>query len=84
MLSGFLGFLIIGLIAGWIAGKVTKGSGFGLLGNLLVGCAGAILGGLLFSLLGLKAYGLIGSLVTAVVGAIVCLFIAAKLKNKAN
>lgn len=82
-MSGLLGFLLIGLVAGWIAGQLTKGSGFGLLGNLLVGCCGALAGGLLFSLLGLKAFGLIGSLVTAVVGAIVCLFIAAKLKNRA-
>ncbi|QNT68489.1 GlsB/YeaQ/YmgE family stress response membrane protein [Defluviicoccus vanus] len=81
-MTGLLGFLIIGLIAGWIAGKLIKGSGFGLLGNLLVGCGGAIAGGLLFSLIGLKGTGLIGSLVTAVVGAIVCLFIAAKLKNR--
>lgn len=80
-MSGLLGFLLIGLLAGWIAGRLTKGSGFGLLGNLLVGCGGALAGGLLFSLLGLKAFGLIGSLVTAVVGAIVCLFIAAKIKN---
>lgn len=81
-MTGLLGFLIIGLIAGWIAGKLIKGSGFGLLGNLLVGCGGALAGGLLFSLIGLKGTGLIGSLVTAVVGAIVCLFIAAKLKNR--
>jgi uncharacterized membrane protein YeaQ/YmgE (transglycosylase-associated protein family) len=81
--GGFIGFIIIGLVAGWIAGKITTGAGFGLLGNLLVGCGGAIAGGLLFSLIGLKSAGLIGSLVTAVVGAIVCLFIAAKLKNRA-
>lgn len=82
MLSGLLGFLIIGCIAGWIAGQLTKGSGFGLLGNLLVGCVGALAGGLLFSLLGLKGTGLIGSLITAVVGSIVCLYIAAKVKQK--
>lgn len=82
MLSGIIGFLIIGCIAGWIAGQLTKGSGFGLLGNLVVGCIGALAGGLLFGLLGLKGTGLIGSLVTAVVGSIVFLFIAAKLKQK--
>jgi uncharacterized membrane protein YeaQ/YmgE (transglycosylase-associated protein family) len=82
MLSSLIGFLIIGLVAGWIAGKLTKGSGFGLVGNLIVGCVGALAGGLLFGLLGLQQTGIIGSLVTAVVGSIVFLWIAAKLKQK--
>lgn len=79
---GLISFLIIGLLAGWIAGQITRGSGFGLLGNLLVGVIGAFVGGILFWVLGLTAQNLIGQIVTAVVGAIVALFIAAKLKNK--
>jgi uncharacterized membrane protein YeaQ/YmgE (transglycosylase-associated protein family) len=82
MLSGIIGFLIIGCLAGWIAGYLTKGSGFGLVGNLVVGCVGALAGGFLFGLFGLKGTGLIGSLITAVVGSIVCLYIAAKVKQK--
>lgn len=73
--SNLIGFLVIGLIAGWLAGKLTKGSGFGLVGNLVVGVIGSMLGGLLFSLLGLAAYGLVGSLVTATVGALALLFL---------
>ncbi|MFO1113261.1 MAG: GlsB/YeaQ/YmgE family stress response membrane protein [Rhodospirillales bacterium] len=81
-MAGLISFLIIGLLAGWIAGQITRGSGFGLLGNLLVGVIGAFVGGILFWVLGLTAQNLIGQIVTAVVGAIVALFIAAKLKNK--
>jgi uncharacterized membrane protein YeaQ/YmgE (transglycosylase-associated protein family) len=57
-------FLIIGIVAGWLAGKIMRGGGFGLIGDLVVGVIGAVLGGFLFGLLGLSANGLIGSLVT--------------------
>ena len=70
---GLISFLAIGLIAGWLAGQIMKGKGFGLVGNIVVGVVGAVLGGLLFGLLGLSASGTIGSLVTATVGAVVLL-----------
>ncbi len=76
-----LWFLIIGALAGWLAGKITRGHGFGLLTNLLVGIVGAILGGLLFRLVGMTSIGLIGELFTATVGAIVFLFILRKVKS---
>lgn len=66
-------FLLIGLVAGWLAGKIMKGSGFGLVGDLVLGVLGAYIGGFLFSLLGLGASGTIGALVMAVVGAIALL-----------
>ncbi len=69
-------FLIIGIVAGWLAGKIMRGGGFGLIGDLVIGIIGAVLGGFLFGLLGLSSDGsLIGSLVTATVGAIVLLFL---------
>jgi len=68
-------FLLIGLAAGWLAGRITKGTNFGLVNNLIIGVIGAILGGFLFSLIGLSATGLIGSLITATVGAIVLLYL---------
>ncbi len=68
-------FLLIGLVAGWLAGELTKGSGFGLLGNLIVGVLGALLGGFLFDVIGLAAYGLIARLIMALVGALVLLFL---------
>lgn len=77
----FVWFLLIGAAAGWIAGQIMKGSGFGVLGNIVVGVIGALLGGFLFGLLGLAATGLIGSLVMAVVGAIVLLFIVRWIKK---
>ncbi len=66
--------LIIGAIAGWLAGKLFKGRGFGLVGNIVVGIIGAVVGSFLFDVLGIKAGGLIGSLVVATVGALVLLF----------
>jgi len=74
-------FLIIGLIAGWLAGLIMKGKGFGLIGNLIVGVIGALLGGWVFGLLGIAAYGLIGSLVAALVGAIILLFLIGLVKK---
>jgi uncharacterized membrane protein YeaQ/YmgE (transglycosylase-associated protein family) len=68
-------------LAGWLAGKIMRGGGFGLIGDLVVGVIGALLGGFLFGLLGLSANGLIGSLVTATVGAIVLLFLIHLIKR---
>jgi uncharacterized membrane protein YeaQ/YmgE (transglycosylase-associated protein family) len=76
-----LWFLIIGAVAGWIAGQIMRGGGFGLLGNIVVGILGALLGGFLFGLLGLSSYGLVGSLVTATVGAVVLLWLLRLIKK---
>jgi uncharacterized membrane protein YeaQ/YmgE (transglycosylase-associated protein family) len=77
----FLWFLIIGIVAGWLAGQIMKGGGFGLLGDLVVGVIGALLGGWLFGLLGVEAGGLIGALVTATIGAIILLFLIRLIKR---
>jgi uncharacterized membrane protein YeaQ/YmgE (transglycosylase-associated protein family) len=68
-------FLIIGAIAGWIAGLITKGSGFGVVGNILVGIVGAFLGGFCFGLLGIAAFSLIGQLIFAVLGALLFIWL---------
>jgi uncharacterized membrane protein YeaQ/YmgE (transglycosylase-associated protein family) len=62
--------LMIGGIAGWLAGVIYKGSGFGLAGNVIVGIVGAFLGGFCFHLLGIVAYGFLGRLIFAVLGAL--------------
>ncbi len=67
--------LLIGMAAGWIAGQLTKGRGFGWLGNLIIGVLGAILGGLVFRLVGLAPTSLLGSLISATVGAVLLLFL---------
>jgi uncharacterized membrane protein YeaQ/YmgE (transglycosylase-associated protein family) len=74
-------FLVIGIVAGWLAGKIMKGGGFGLVGDLVVGVVGAFLGGWVFGLLGIAAYGLLGSLVTALIGALLLLFIVRLVKR---
>jgi uncharacterized membrane protein YeaQ/YmgE (transglycosylase-associated protein family) len=78
----FVWFLIIGAVAGWLAGLLMKGEGFGILGNIIVGVIGALLGGFLFDLLGFSIGGLIGSLITALVGAIVLLFLVGLVRRK--
>jgi len=69
-----LWFLMIGLVAGWLAGTLFKGSGFGLWGDLGTGIVGAYVGGFLFKLIGISAYGLIGSLIVSTIGAVVFLW----------
>lgn len=71
----FIYFLLIGLAAGFLAGLLRRGEGFGLVGNLVIGVVGAVLGGFLFGLFGLESTSLLGALVTAVVGAVVLLAI---------
>ena len=75
------GMFFIGLLAGWLAGLIMRGGGFGLMGNLLVGVAGAFLGGFLFQTLGVNVGGVIGSLVTATTGAILLLTAVGLLKQ---
>ncbi|HKJ18724.1 MAG TPA: GlsB/YeaQ/YmgE family stress response membrane protein [Xanthomonadales bacterium] len=79
--TSILGFLVIGALAGWLAGKLMKGGGFGLFGNIIVGVIGAIIGGWVFGFLGLSATGFIGSLVMATVGAGILLFIVSLVKK---
>ena len=67
----FVWFLLIGLAAGWLAGVIMKGGGFGLAGDLIVGVIGALIGGFLFAALGIVAFGLLGALISATVGAVV-------------
>ncbi len=77
---GFFGMLFIGIIAGYIAERVTD-SNHGLFTNLLVGIAGAFVGGSLASALGIQVYGFLGSLLTASVGAVLVLFIWRRLAS---
>jgi uncharacterized membrane protein YeaQ/YmgE (transglycosylase-associated protein family) len=67
--------LVIGALAGWLAGNIMKGRGFGIAVNIVVGILGAVIGSFLFSMLGVTVGGFIGSLITATVGAVALLFI---------
>jgi uncharacterized membrane protein YeaQ/YmgE (transglycosylase-associated protein family) len=74
--SGLIGWLIVGLIAGWIAGKVSRGRGFGCIANVILGLIGAVLGGWIFTKLGVLGGGLIYSVAAATVGAVILVAIA--------
>ncbi len=76
-----LWFLLIGLVAGWLAGKFTRGSGFGAMGNIVLGVLGSLVGGFLFRLIGLTAGGTIGTLVVATVGAAILIYAVRLLKK---
>ncbi len=70
--GGLLAWLIVGLVAGFLAGQVMKGSGYGIVGDIVMGVIGAFVGGFLASALGLTgSMGLIGSIIVAFIGAVV-------------
>jgi uncharacterized membrane protein YeaQ/YmgE (transglycosylase-associated protein family) len=75
-----IGFLIVGVIAGWLAGVLVKGGGFGLFGDLVVGILGAFIGGFLFGG-GLLGGGLMGSILVATLGAVILLVVVRVLKK---
>jgi len=70
-LMSLIWFLLIGLIAGWLASIAMKGGRHGALGYIIIGVIGALLGGWLFGVIGIATGGLIGSLITAFVGAVI-------------
>ncbi|HTR06541.1 MAG TPA: GlsB/YeaQ/YmgE family stress response membrane protein [Paraburkholderia sp.] len=76
MEHGIIAWLIIGAIAGWLAGVLVKGGGFGLIVDIIVGIVGAFIGGWLAGLLGIHiGGGMISSIITAIIGAVILLFI---------
>ncbi|MEM6794515.1 MAG: GlsB/YeaQ/YmgE family stress response membrane protein [Acidobacteriota bacterium] len=80
-MTGLIYALIVGGIAGWLAGLAWKGGGFGVLANIAIGIVGGLIGGFVFGLLGLQSAGLLGSIVTSFVGAILLLWIVKQLKK---
>ena len=80
--QSLLMMLALGAVAGWLAGQLMKGGGFGLLWNIVLGILGSVVGGWLFGQLGISSGGgLLGSLLVSVVGAVVVLFIAGLFKK---
>lgn len=78
---GILIWLLIGGVAGWLAGQVMRGGGFGIVGNIIVGIIGAVLGGVIFGALGITFGGIIGSLIGAFLGACILLFLISLVKR---
>ena len=82
-LESLLIILIVGAIAGWLAGQIVKGYGFGLIGNIVVGIVGAALAGLLFPQLGFSiAAGILGAIIHATIGAVILLFLIRLIKRR--
>jgi uncharacterized membrane protein YeaQ/YmgE (transglycosylase-associated protein family) len=81
--GGIIAWLLVGLVAGWLAGQFMKGGGYGLVGDIVVGIIGAFIGGILFSLLlpGSSA-GLIGSIIVAFIGAIILIALVRALPGR--
>lgn len=77
----FILFLIIGGVAGWLAGNFMKGSGYGLLQNIAIGVIGSVFGGGMLGVLGISTSGMIGSLISATIGAVVLIYIVNRLKK---
>lgn len=80
----FLWPILIGLAAGFIAGKITRGSGFGWIVNLIVGVVGGLLGGWVFGFLGIHTSSIIGSLITSVIGAVLLLWIVGMISRRSG
>lgn len=76
-------WLVVGAVAGWLAGQIVKGHGFGLVGNIVVGIVGAFIAGWLLPNLGLGLTGLVGSIIYAAIGAIILLFVIGLFKRAA-
>ena len=80
--TGIIILLAVGAVAGWLAGNIIKGGGFGLIGNIIVGLVGSIIGGAVFNWLGIRTGGgWLGLLLAGVVGAVILLFIVGLFKR---
>ena len=80
--TGFLAWIVIGLIAGWLAGKVMKGGGYGVVMDIVLGILGAIVGGWIFGMLGIwRGGGMIGSIIVAFIGAVILVWVTRLLKK---
>ena len=81
MITSLIWWAIVGLIAGWAAGKLMKGGGYGTLMDIVLGIAGAIIGGWLVGLLGIHAGGFLSTIVVAIIGAVFLIWITRMLKR---
>lgn len=79
--NSLIWFLLIGGLAGFLAGKFMRGRGFGVAGDVIIGILGGVVGGFLFGVFGLASYSLLGSLLTATVGAIVLIWVIRQVRS---
>jgi len=81
MLMNILWWALVGLIAGWAAGKIMKGGGYGTVMDIILGIIGAVVGGHVLGLLGIHAGGFIGTIIVAIIGAVILIWITRMLKK---
>ena len=81
MIGDLIWWLVVGLIAGWAAGKIMKGGGYGTVMDIVLGIVGAIVGGFLMSLVGIHAGGFIGTIIIAIIGAVLLIWISRMMKK---
>lgn len=81
MMHGIIWWIVIGLIAGWAAGKIMKGRGYGVIADILLGIVGAIVGGWVVGLAGIRGGGLIWSILVAILGAVILIWLARLIKK---
>lgn len=75
-------WLLVGLIAGWLAGELRRGYGYGIIGNIVIGIIGAVVGDLLFDALGIQEAGFVGDVLQAFIGAVAFLAVASWLRRE--
>ena len=81
MIDGLIWWIVVGLIAGWAAGKIMKGGGYGMGIDIVLGIVGGIVGGVLLGLFGIHAEGLIGSIIVAIVGSVFLIWLSRRIKK---
>ena len=81
MLSNLIWWIVVGLIAGWAAGKIMKGGGYGAVMDIILGIMGAVVGGWLMGILGIQAGGLVGTIVVAIIGAVFLIWLSRLIKK---
>src|SRR5258708_33776225 len=81
MITNLIWWIVVGLIAGWAAGKIMKGGGYGAVMDIVLGIVGAVVGGRLMGMLGIYAGGLIGTIVGAIIGAVFLIWLTRLLKK---
>ena len=75
-IESLLVLLVVGAVAGWLAGQIMKGYGFGLIGNIIVGIVGAFVAGLIFPVIGVSlGSGIVASIIHSTIGAVILLFL---------
>jgi uncharacterized membrane protein YeaQ/YmgE (transglycosylase-associated protein family) len=81
MIRDLIWLAVVGLIAGWAAGRIMKGGGYGVVMDIVLGILGAVIGGWLLGVLGIHAGGFIGTILVAILGAVVLIWITRLLKK---